>query len=185
MLNKIATKILILFFLLPVFAFPQEGKGVFQIIGSDIKESVNDGIRVYSSPLHWKEKDGITFGVLALTAATAYLKDESVRAYFGKQHSDVNDKIMDAGKLYGNLVTPVVIGGGIYSAGLFAKNEDIRVTGRMVFEAVLYSGIITTVSKSLLGRARPYKEKGSEYFKPFNVRTTSSVIGTNEIYFPY
>ena len=25
----------------------------------------------------------------------------------------------------------------------------------------------------------------SGYFKPFNVRTTSSVIGTNEIYFPY
>ena len=76
---------------------------------------------------------------------------------------------MDAGKLYGNLVTPVIIGGGIYSAGLFAKNEDIRITGRMVFEAVLYSGLITTISKTVLGRARPYKERGSDYFKPFNI----------------
>lgn len=169
MLNKFAVKIFLLVFLIPAFAFPQEGKTVFQIIGSDISESVNDGLRVYSSPLHWKEKDGITLGVLALTTTAAYLKDESMRAYSVKQHSGINDKIMDAGKLYGNLVTPVVIGGSIYAAGLFAKNEDIRITGRMVFEAVLYSGIITTVSKTVLGRARPNQERGSDYFKPFTI----------------
>ncbi|MCE1164122.1 MAG: phosphatase PAP2 family protein [Bacteroidetes bacterium] len=169
MKNKIIVSIVLFLVLTAGFSYPQENKNIFSIIGSDINESLKDGLRVYSSPLHWGTKDGFTLGGLVLVTGAAYLKDESFRAYAGKQHSDFNDKIMDGGKMYGNLIAPVVIGGGIYSAGLFSGSEEVRVTGRMVFEAVLYSGIVTTVFKSVLGRSRPYKNEGSQFFRPFTV----------------
>ncbi|MDD5360883.1 MAG: phosphatase PAP2 family protein [Ignavibacteria bacterium] len=179
---------LIVFLVFISNSYPQsakDGRNVFDIIGSDIKESVNDGLSVYTAPLKWNKKDGITFAAFVLTTTAVYLKDESIRANSFKQHSVINDKLADAGKLYGNLIAPVIIGGGIYSGGLIMKNEDVRITGRMIFESVLYSGIVTTFFKSLLGRARPYKDKGSQFYQTFSFNTdyTSMPSGHSTVAF--
>ena len=146
-----------------------KNKTALQTIGNDFSDSFKDGIKVYSSPFHFNSKEWITSGALILTASAFYLKDESLRAYSKKNHSDINDKIYDAGTIYGNLITPGVIGGSIYIYGLTFKDDYTRVTGRMVFESVLYAGLITTVLKSVSGRYRPYTNAGSNFFRPFQV----------------
>jgi len=186
MVNRIIVYIALIVFLMPVISDGQQKESsIFRIIGSDISESLNDGSALFTSPLHWKEKDGITLGALFVTTAAVYLKDESIRANSFKQRSEMNDEISDAAKLYGEIAAPVIIGGGIYTAGLFSKNEYIRVTGRMVFESVLYSGIVTNVFKTAIGRSRPQKEEGSQFYRllSFNTGNTSMPSGHSTVAF--
>jgi len=149
-------------------SFSQQ-KSVLQIIGNDLGDSFKDGIKTYSAPLNFNSRDWITTGAVFITTSVLYLKDESLRAYSKKNHSDINDKIYDAGTGYGNLITPVVLGGSVYIYGLASSNDFVRVTGRMVFESVLYSGIVTTVLKSVTGRYRPYMNAGSKFFQPLQI----------------
>lgn len=144
-------------------------KSILHTLGCDVSDSYKDGIKTYTSPLHFSRNDWLTSGIVLLTASALYLKDESFSAYSKKNHSNINDKITDAGTAYGNLITPFVIGGSVYIYGLASENDYIRVTGRMVFESVLYSGLITTVLKSVSGRYRPYKNAGPYFFQPFRV----------------
>ncbi len=131
-----------------------------KIILNDLKISLDDGIKTFAALLHFDTKDAITaLGVLG-TTALLFTVDADVRNYFAKQNSDFNNKLSDVGNFYGSLYPTVAIGGGLYITGLAIKNEDIRVTGRMVFESAAIAGIITTLTKSLLGRHRPYTDDG-------------------------
>jgi hypothetical protein len=140
-------------------------QNVFNVIGNDIKISFEDGIRTFTSPLHFDTKDGLTaLGVLT-TTALLFTVDDETRDFFAKQKSDFNDHLSDAGYFYGTIYPTLIVGGGLYTYGLFGKDEYTRVTGRMAFESVAIAGLITTLTKSLLGRHRPYNNDGSFVFK--------------------
>ena len=141
--------------------------GIFKTIWSDVKISVDEGICTYSSPLRYNSTDWIKAGATIFTTAALMPLDKDLRKEFSKNHNDTKDKIADVGNAYGHLITPVVVGSGIYSYGLFFKNEYVRETGRMVFEAVLFSGIITNVTKVIAGRSRPYSERGPYFYNMF------------------
>jgi membrane-associated phospholipid phosphatase len=47
------------------------------------------------------------------------------------------------------------------------NNSSVRVTGRMTFEALLFSGATTLVLKSVIGRSRPYTNEGTHKFNWF------------------
>jgi membrane-associated phospholipid phosphatase len=145
----------------------QKDSCIFSTIWGDVKISVNDGICTYSSPLHFNTTDWIKSSAVILTTAAFMPLDKDIRKEFSKNHNDSKDKIADIGNAYGNLIMPVVVGGGIYSYGLFFKNDYVRETGRMLFEAVLFSGIITDVTKVIAGRSRPYTERGPYFFNMF------------------
>ncbi len=186
MINRILAYITLIVFLIPgINAGQVKESNIFRIIGYDIGESLNDGSALFTSPLQWKGRDGIKLGALFVTTAAVYLKDESIRANSFKQRSGTNDRISDAAKLYGEIAAPVIIGGGIYTAGLLSENEYIRVTGRMVFESVLYSGIVTNVFKTVIGRSRPGKEEGSQFYRMFSFNTgnTSMPSGHSTVAF--
>lgn len=149
-------------------AFSQKKDSTFfGVIWSDVKISVDDGIETYSAPLHFDSKDWIKTGAVILTTAAFMNYDKDIRKEFSKGHNETKDKFSDFGKLYGNSITPVVLGGGIYSYGLLFRNDNVRETGRMLFEAVLFSAIITDVSKVMFGRSRPYTERGPYFYNMF------------------
>ncbi len=43
----------------------------------------------------------------------------------------------------------------LYSTGLFTREKEIRITGRMLLQGLIYSGITTTFIKVVTGRSRP------------------------------
>lgn len=169
--------LLLLLLSLSVQAYPQKISGLnfrdtlkgkqsaSKIILNDLKISLNDGGKVFTSPLRFDARDGLmTFGVLA-TTGLLFTVDDETRDYFKKQKSNFNDVLADVGNFYGTIYPSLIVGGGLYATGLIIKNEDIRVTGRMAFESVAIAGLITTISKSLMGRHRPYNNDGSLVFE--------------------
>jgi membrane-associated phospholipid phosphatase len=144
-------------------------QNVFQTIISDFGIAFSDGYHLLISPSEYSAGDWLIAGSIVLSTTATIPFDEDIRKYSQKNHSDFNDKSMNLGKAYGNLLSPVIIGGSIYSYGLFFKNESVRTTGRMIIETVAYAGVITTILKSLFGRSRPYTEDGSHFFRLFQI----------------
>ena len=121
----------------------------------------------YSRPFHWQKDDLLTAGgVLAGTVLLSFA-DESVGNYFEDQGKKVPQGLRDFGWYFGSPQNNYGITGSVYLFGLFTDNENIRRTGVLLISAASASGFIQTVTKIAAGRARPEREKGNLYFKPF------------------
>ncbi|MEI7484578.1 MAG: phosphatase PAP2 family protein [Ignavibacteriota bacterium] len=138
---------------------------LWDVVGGDFEVSFNHGVKTFVSPFHYSTKDAIIAGAVITTTALLFTVDESSRTYFHKQHSSFNDKLKDVGNFYGTIYPTLIAGGGLYAIGLFEGNDNVRVTGRMVFESVAIAGLLTTITKSVLGRHRPYTNDGSTKFE--------------------
>ena len=134
------------------------------IIGNDLSTSVDDAGLIFTAPLHWDVDNGIDFaGVLFGTAACMTFDSTARRWTHNNQSTDLGH-LADVGRFYGQTYTGAGIAGGVYLGGLIFKNEKVRVTGRMIFESLLFSGVVTTVLKSVVGRSRPYTDDGPFMF---------------------
>lgn len=160
----------ILFFSFPLSAQNDNGKG-FDVLMSDLKISLTDGLNVYSSPAKFDSRDWLKTGAVLLTTAAFIPFDKDIRNEFAKNHTKTKDKISDFGNAYGNAITPVVAGIGMYGYGLFSKDKYVRETGRMLLEAVLFASLLTDASKIIIGRSRPYTDRGPYFFKMFQFKS--------------
>jgi membrane-associated phospholipid phosphatase len=140
-------------------------KSVGSIIVDDFVVSFNDGIKTFASPFHYNTKDAIIAGAVLTTTALLFTIDDESRSYFKKQSSSFNDNLKDVGNFYGTIYPTIITSGGLYAVGIFLENDNIRVTGRMVFESVAIAGLLNVVTKSVLGRHRPYTNDGSTKFE--------------------
>lgn len=121
----------------------------------------------YVHPLDWKKKDYLTAGGVVLGTATLFMADKEANTYFRKQANDVPQGVRDFGWYFGSPQNNYGITSGVYLFGLFTKNEKIRKTGVLMIASATSAGIIQSISKTVVGRARPDIDKGNHHFKPF------------------
>lgn len=168
--NSSVNIVLIILFILSITtAYPQNKESnLFKVIGNDFSTTFRDGISLYTSPFRFSGNDWLKTGGVIIAGSALMNFDKDIRKEFSKGHTNTKDKLADIGNGYGNAFVPVILGGGIYSYGLFFKNDYVRETGRMVIEAVVFAGIFTDVSKVIIGRSRPYTERGPYFYKLFS-----------------
>jgi len=131
--------------------------------------SVFGGVKyAYSRPFHWKKDDFLTMGAIILGTGALYAFDEDSSEWFRKQEEDVPGILKETGYYLGKPLYNYSINGGVYLLGLFTKNDKIRKTGVLLVSSSLAVGMIQTVSKTLVGRARPIADVGKGSFKPFS-----------------
>lgn len=124
--------------------------------------------KTYSQPLHWQKDDFITAGAIVGGTALLYIFDEETNEWFRSQEDHTPDFLQDFGWYYGSPQNNYAINGAVYLFGLFTKNEKIRKTGVLMISAATAAGIIQSISKTAIGRARPKEELGKGSFKPFS-----------------
>ncbi|MCB7481983.1 phosphatase PAP2 family protein [Christiangramia sediminis] len=124
--------------------------------------------KAYTAPLKWQKDDFITAGAVVAGTAALYIFDEETSEYFIKQKDDVPGVIRDFGWYFGSPQNNYGVTGAVYLVGLFTKNEKIRKTGVLMISAASASGIIQTISKTVVGRARPGANEGKGSFEPFS-----------------
>ncbi len=128
--------------------------------------SVFGGIKnTYTKPFKWKGKDWATFGGIVAGTALIYLIDEPANDFFTDQRDDIPGAIRETGFRFGKPLVNYGLTTGVYAFGLFTKNEKVRKTGVLLIASATAGGIIQTISKTLVGRARPYTGKGKDDFK--------------------
>jgi len=122
----------------------------------------------YASPLKWQKDDFITAGAIAAGTAALFIFDDETSEYFTDQDDDVPELVKDFGWYFGSPQNNYGVTGAVYLVGLFTKNEKIRQTGVLMISAATASGILQSISKTVVGRARPSSGRGKSSFEPFS-----------------
>jgi membrane-associated phospholipid phosphatase len=148
--------------------------GMISTLRFDIRAVWNNAIHVARVPLTWRRKQWLTFISLGVLLVAAFTVDETVRGLMATWHGAVRDSIFDFGHWYGSGVPTLILFLGGYLAGLLFEQSRIRVSGLLIAESYLFSGILTTATKSVIGRWRPFTNHGAWTFTPF-------VTGPNDV----
>lgn len=135
-----------------------------ELLKGDLKHIRDAFIKVY--PMTFRkmlDKWGIT--ILSIIAiAFAFYLDEAVRAVITGINNNIADTLFTFGRWYGSWRAPVYLFAGLYLIGLISQKYKIRETGLLIIESYIFSGIITLLFKSAIGRWRPYTNRGDLAF---------------------
>jgi membrane-associated phospholipid phosphatase len=129
-------------------------------LSNDAKQFFSHAGMIFTSPLHWQEKDFLTAHFIMGGTITSFALDDPIRRFALHNQSKFRNDVFSISREYGREIYGLSLGGALYLGGLVFKSKDVRVTGMMLVESIVFSGTITTVIKTLVGRSRPYTEEG-------------------------
>ncbi|PKL89032.1 MAG: hypothetical protein CVV23_07325 [Ignavibacteriae bacterium HGW-Ignavibacteriae-2] len=137
-----------------------------QIIKNDLNVAVDDFFEFTSKASIDQSNDVLRYAFVLGTVGFFIPQDESIRYKVSKNHTKTMNSISDIAELYGTdesaMLCPVLF----YTAGYFTENDELRKTGRLLFESLFISKTIVQFMKMAFGRTRPYLQKGAYEFSP-------------------
>ncbi len=161
--------IIVLVSLIASFFSGAQATEVDSILWHDVKAFGRDFVGVGSSFIHNDNNELYHLGGLTVLSLAAMSADQSVQDFALRNKSDFMTDYIDFVDNYGLKTSAALFSGGTYAYGLIAGDEYVRVTGRLVAESILLSGIITGSMKIILGRARPTNQDDNYNFQFFEL----------------
>lgn len=136
------------------------------IIVSDFNNFINISANFYTSPLRFDSEDWLKLtSVVGITAITS-LADKEVRTFSQENQSKFTDDVFNIDKYYYiEFVGASIV--AFYGYGLLGENNKIRKLAVKLTEATLLATSITVITKTFVGRGRPYKQDSQYSFNPF------------------
>ena len=144
-----------------------ESKSYFRTVIGDLKTCWNDVKLLYSSCIRWQLKQWLVVLSVIIGLAAALVLDQTLRTEAAALHGRIQDMIFIFGHWYGQGTATLYLFLLCYVVGLILHRDRFRSTGVLIGESYLFSGIIVTALKSILGRWRPSTNHGSFAFLPF------------------
>lgn len=119
-------------------------------------KTLKDFSRTILSPIYWKGKDYVKLGAILGGGAVLYYFDEPIYRFIQDSKSGTTEFL----SLYvfepiGNNTTFALLA-GMAGYGLLTKNERPTTTAILAIEALMITGVVTLIPKTLAGRIRPY-----------------------------
>jgi len=139
-------------------------------LGEDAGIFLSDASSFFSAPLHfsgqqWLYAAGVAGGTGLLMASDQEIKDRVGR----NTVNTLNGDFWDIPTRYGVVQYANIFSIATYATGLLAGSDDIRVTGRLLFESLSLSGVSVIVLRAIAGRSRPYSGDGPWKFNWFTL----------------
>ncbi|MGB8376433.1 MAG: phosphatase PAP2 family protein [Salegentibacter sp.] len=135
------------------------------------RKSLGGGFKkTYARPLHWQKKEMMAALLIFSGVAVLFSFDEEFSRWFRKQEKYIPQPVKDFGWYYGSPEINYPLNLALYLFGIMTENESFRRTGIRLLTAASAAGLVQTISKKTIGRARPYKEEGKASFQPFTNR---------------
>ncbi|MDT8325124.1 MAG: hypothetical protein RRA94_13515, partial [Bacteroidota bacterium] len=169
---RIASLITLLFMLAaPATAQHRGDAGVDHDRGvdHDLDVFVQDAVDILSAPADFSATDWLHSGMVLAAGLAAWSVDEEVRGWTQERRTAAADDWLRVGDYYGGGVTGGLLGIGLFGGGWAAGDEWTRVTGRMILQSQFYSTFVTHLLKTVLGRARPFRNEGKNSFLFFRI----------------
>ena len=129
----------------------------------------NETARFFKQPLKWDAND---WGKLGLVAASTFLLtriDQPVRDEMFKDRSYIHSAPIEFGRMWGEIYPTAIIGGVFGLYGLVNNDKSTKRIGFEIYQTAFYAGVITTILKAAIGRARPFTNKGPNHYNPFSI----------------
>lgn len=127
----------------------------------DLKSAWSDMCFVGEDFIKPGAKDALLLGGSIAAVSASILWDNDVREQSFRWHSPKADDFFSAANYGGEIIYLGCFAGGMYSIGLLADAPQLRRTGRLLLEAYLTGGLAVTITKFIVGRARPYNDLGN------------------------
>ncbi len=162
------------FMALTAFLYAQQPKDsvpretILQMLKYDGVTAFGGLKHAYTRPFHWKKDDFLTAGAVIVGTAVLYSFDAESSRFFRRQEKNAPRILKDFGRYFGAPQNNYMLSAGIYGVGLFTRNEKIRHTGVLLIASATAAGFIQSLSKTVVGRARPKTLEGRSSFKPFS-----------------
>jgi membrane-associated phospholipid phosphatase len=127
-------------------------------------------------PTKWDGSDWLKIGVVgAGTFLIMETADQPIRDFLLRDRRYYRSVPIEAGRIWGELYTPVVLFGGFALHSLVTGDIGSRKIAYEIGQASIYGGVVTYLLKMSIGRSRPYTEEGHTSFHPF-----SSLFNTDQ-----
>ncbi|NOS84948.1 MAG: phosphatase PAP2 family protein [Ignavibacteria bacterium] len=142
---------------------------IMQDLGYDLKYFAIDWGAFFAAPFSSSKNLIISSAVVGGTVLSSTL-DKDVRKQFSVPGlSQYSGTFLDGPTFYGYVQYPSILGGALYTIGLLARESELRKTGRMLIQSLVYSGTVTMALRYATGRHRPFSSSGNQYeFSWFN-----------------
>lgn len=156
-------KYFLFFFFTPLFLTYAQTDS---LLISDFEDFVDVGADFYTSPLRFDSKDWIKLSAVVGLTGIATLTDKDVRNFSQKNQSKFANDIFSIDKYYYiEFVGASIL--AFYGYGLIDNNNNIRRLAVKLTEATFLATSLTLITKTVVGRGRPYKQEGQYYTNPF------------------
>lgn len=133
-----------------------EEPGIGQIILDDLSCFGRDFLHVFGNIADLDMNDAMVYAGITAGTALSMPFDEEFRNFALRNQSSAADSYFDIHNEFGSIRGMSSIIGSTYLTGLLFDSEQIRVTGRLMFEALMFSGIYVQTMKMAIGRSRPF-----------------------------
>ena len=136
----------------------------------DFPQFRNETVDFIKLPAKWSGKDWLNLGVVGIGSALLIeVADQPARDLALENRSYLHSVPIEAGRVWGELYSPVVLFVGFAAHSVIAKDNSTRKVAYELGQASLYTGAITYLLKSAFGRSRPYMDEGITSFHPFTL----------------
>lgn len=130
-----------------------------------IKYVCKDAKHILTAPLHWKQKDMVRFSILSVSTFELMLMDKDLQKAVQRNRTSCTDRISNWTSHYTNRSVNLTIG-GFYLCGLVFNDRKCKETALLCLESLALSKGITISLKHIVGRTRPFGDKGAFHFDP-------------------
>jgi membrane-associated phospholipid phosphatase len=127
-----------------------------------------DTKHVLTSPMYWKRQDFILFAALSANTLALMFTDSETQEWVQKNRTCTTDKISEWTDRYTKRITNLTMG-GLYLSGIIFQDGKLRKTALFCLESVALAEGITKGLKYLIGRSRPFGNKGAFNFNPLKL----------------
>jgi hypothetical protein len=143
----------------------EEDSTASSILQKDFIAALHGTGRYLSSPFRQGGVNWYAAGGVAVATGGMMFLDENIREEWGEAgRDDYNGDLWDVPTFYGSIAGASLTGAALYTLGLFAKEPEVRLTGRLALQALVSGAIAETAVKFIAGRSRPYTGEGSHSF---------------------
>lgn len=165
-------------------AFPGFAQGdslqtqsISDIFLDDVKTSLSDAGAYFSLPFRFSKTEWFyTAGIMGLTALLITIDDDVRRIVDKDTKRSLAGDYLEVPIRYGQIEYADILSIGTYATGLFLKNDDVRIMGRLLFESLSFAGTVIIVSRAIAGRSRPFVTNDPWEFKGFQWRFRSQAF---------
>jgi hypothetical protein len=154
---------------IPGSSFAQDSTHVRQqlwnAISRDADYSLGDAAAFFTAPLRFDKEEWFSTAGFLGGGAVLLTSDEAVRRNLsvgGRTSS--NGDFWDIPTAYGSAYFACGLTLAAYATGIITENEELRITGRLLGESLILSGLPTLLIKYAAGRSKPYTGEDSWRF---------------------
>jgi membrane-associated phospholipid phosphatase len=154
---------------IPGSSFAQDSTNVRQqlwnAISRDADYSLGDAAAFFTAPLRFDNEEWFYAAGFLGGSALLLTSDEAVRRNLSvRGRASSNGDFWDIPTAYGSAYFACGLTLATYATGIITENEELRITGRLLGESLILSGMPTLLIKYAAGRSRPYTDEGSWRF---------------------